>query len=238
MVESLSTCVIIIHLFSMIEGMHFASPHHLPSFAQVQWSRLSCWCSQGLKDRGEQQRSDWLVDWCCIYTCYTSCDGIQSEMPRSPTCVSTQVPLVGHSSDSLSHLQSHQPLVESHHGIINSIETAFVETLPGNMLVTLGGGDHTLMQCLWWSSEDVIAFCSFCHLLPFLPFCHGFLMISTAVFWWDPSRLRWRLEPAAIPLLRGGGTVPPKRDLHLGSTNRSSDPLKSFSGCECWKVPV
>lgn len=39
----------------------------------------------------------------------------------------------------------------------------------GNMLVTLGGGDHTLMQ--------------------------------------------WRLEPAAIPLLRGGGTVPPKRDL-------------------------
>ena len=70
-------------------------------------------------------------------------------MPRSPTCVSTQVPLVGHSSDSLSHLRSHQPLVESHHGIINSFEPAFVETLPGNMLVTLGGGDHTLMQCLW-----------------------------------------------------------------------------------------
>lgn len=150
----------------MIEGMHFASPHHLPSFAQVQWSRLSCRCSQGLKDRGEQQRSDWLVDWCCIYTCYTSCDGIQSEMPRSPTCVSTQVPLVGHSSDSLSHLRSHQPLVESHHGIINSMETAFVETLPGNMLVTLGGGDHTLMQCLWWSSEDA----PFLFLLPSFAF--------------------------------------------------------------------
>ncbi len=143
--------------------------------------------------------------------------------------------LRGHSSDSLSHLRSHQPWAESHHGIINSFEPAFVETLPGNMLVTLGGGDHTLMQCLWWSSEDdgfFFILCFFCHFLSWISnnFHNSFVAISP-----DPSPCSggvWNLLP--FPCCVEVAQCHPRGICTLEIEVQIL--WRVFLGCECWKV--